>query len=913
MYNVTTTFLEKIKENNRHIQPYVVIGSTGLDYNQVCEFSIDSSYGDSLPSIGGVVASTLKLKLVRGTPTPEIFTTQDIKPYIKLETSTGVRESIPLGVYKPKIDSIKKTNLTIEIDCMDAIGYSGEIPYNSTLTYPTTTTAVLQEIQEQSGMSIVIPSISATVKTAITGSCRQALAEVAELLSCNAVVDRTGNVVFRYLNNTNFALDANNYMDFKLTSEDTITIGKLRCKKTGEDAVDLTVGSNGFELSFENDNVTTTAELQTIYNRIFPVTYYSYTLTCQGMPHLDVGDKISLTDNKGVTRNLYVLSHKLTFSGGLKSEFSAAAPSKDSSGTGSTGNTITGNLKELNIHKQIVEELIAGNITADNIKANSIDATRLKTGTITADSGVIANAAIKTAHIQDAAITSAKILDGAISNAKIGDAEITGAKIANATIGTAKIEQGAITTALIDTGAVGTAQIADGSITDAKIVSLTANKITAGTLDAGEINVVNLNADNITVGTINGQRIADGAITTEKIDDEAVDTSKIKKLAISTELLSADAVTADKIVSGAVTTDKLAAKSVTANKIASNAVTADKIAANAITADKIQAGAITVDKVSSNFGASLDLNSNVAITSKVSKGDVIAEINLSEGNAKIAAGKIALEGFVSVNEKFSIDEAGFMNATGGTIAGFKIDSTSLSCDIAEDYSWLTSADETKVQQAILGNVTLTDAEKEKYNISGSYYISATDLLAIHRILTGADPNYSDSKMSINLNSARNAILIEGLTGYKAGWKTRIGAGGFQGKFVNCERLTCNDISLAGGYLDDYVVEQGTSGIWTYRKWNSGIAECWGKTSLQTISVTIAWAGLYYGNIPAVYLPFQFVSVPFCYASAVDNGSNWSIQPSSGGSPTQTRALYAISPVYGTYSIAVEYLVIGRWK
>lgn len=31
-------------------------------------------------------------------------------------------------------------------------------------------------------------------------------------------------------------------------------------------------------------------------------------------------------------------------------------------------------------------------------------------------------------------------------------------------------------------------------------------------------------------------------------------------------------------------------------------------------------------------------------------------------------------------------------------------------------------------------------------------------------------------------------------------------------------------------LDDWVVEQGTSGIWTYRKWNSGIAECWGKYS-----------------------------------------------------------------------------------
>lgn len=27
---------------------------------------------------------------------------------------------------------------------------------------------------------------------------------------------------------------------------------------------------------------------------------------------------------------------------------------------------------------------------------------------------------------------------------------------------------------------------------------------------------------------------------------------------------------------------------------------------------------------------------------------------------------------------------------------------------------------------------------------------------------------------------------------------------------------------------DYIVEQGTDGNWIYRKWNSGIAECWCK-------------------------------------------------------------------------------------
>jgi len=30
-----------------------------------------------------------------------------------------------------------------------------------------------------------------------------------------------------------------------------------------------------------------------------------------------------------------------------------------------------------------------------------------------------------------------------------------------------------------------------------------------------------------------------------------------------------------------------------------------------------------------------------------------------------------------------------------------------------------------------------------------------------------------------------------------------------------------------------IVEQGTSGIWTYRKWSDGTAECWGQTSVAS--------------------------------------------------------------------------------
>lgn len=59
---------------------------------------------------------------------------------------------------------------------------------------------------------------------------------------------------------------------------------------------------------------------------------------------------------------------------------------------------------------------------------------------------------------------------------------------------------------------------------------------------------------------------------------------------------------------------------------------------------------------------------------------------------------------------------------------------------------------------------------------------------------------------------------------------------------------------------DYIVEQGTSGIWTYRKWNSGIAECWGRAGNNSIPSGWSTTGV---NLA---LPFTFKTM-----------KNWQIQ------------------------------------
>lgn len=56
-----------------------------------------------------------------------------------------------------------------------------------------------------------------------------------------------------------------------------------------------------------------------------------------------------------------------------------------------------------------------------------------------------------------------------------------------------------------------------------------------------------------------------------------------------------------------------------------------------------------------------------SVSAKVSKGDVISQINLEAGNATIAAEKINLNGAVSANGSFRVLENGDVEITGGTI------------------------------------------------------------------------------------------------------------------------------------------------------------------------------------------------------------------------------------------------------
>ena len=113
---------------------------------------------------------------------------------------------------------------------------------------------------------------------------------------------------------------------------------------------------------------------------------------------------------------------------------------------------------------------------------------------------------------------------------------------------------------------------------------------------------------------------------------------------------------------------------------------------------------------------------------------------------------------------------------------------------------------------------------------------------------------------------------------------------------------------------DHVVARGGSGIWTYRKWASGFAECWGNGAMQIIAVTSASNGGYISTdrYPAQQFPFPFATVPSIHIT-VKNGSCWITNTTT---PTETKTPALQLNRFATNSgvtFSPHYYVIGRWK
>ncbi len=152
-----------------------------------------------------------------------------------------------------------------------------------------------------------------------------------------------------------------------------------------------------------------------------------------------------------------------------------------------------------------------------------------------------------------------------------------------------------------------------------------------------------------------------------------------------------------------------------------------------------------------------------------------------------------------------------------------------------------------------------------------------------------------------------------------------GAGGYAHveNLNNPHQVTKEQLGLAdaatNAYVDsrtgDYIVSQGTSGVWEYRKWASGFAECWGYPTVA-VAVTDQQNSLYTsGAITLPTYPFTFITVPTSFCDIRQNKTSmlW-----AGLRSNQSSTSPGIHRVKCTTSIAefnavFQIYAVGQWK
>lgn len=122
-----------------------------------------------------------------------------------------------------------------------------------------------------------------------------------------------------------------------------------------------------------------------------------------------------------------------------------------------------------------------------------------------------------------------------------------------------------------------------------------------------------------------------------------------------------------------------------------------------------------------------------------------------------------------------------------------------------------------------------------------------------------------------------------------------------------------------GKAMDFVIEYGETNGWRWRKWHSGIGECW-KILTHTSPMTIAWGSLYCTSMTSRQnYPFPFKNKPVENVSLCAGSSAGWIYPEYNGNGVNggyASACYAIarpSAVTSSQTFYLSFYVIGEYQ
>ena len=123
-----------------------------------------------------------------------------------------------------------------------------------------------------------------------------------------------------------------------------------------------------------------------------------------------------------------------------------------------------------------------------------------------------------------------------------------------------------------------------------------------------------------------------------------------------------------------------------------------------------------------------------------------------------------------------------------------------------------------------------------------------------------------------------------------------------------------EISKLDSRTTDYIVEQGESGVWMWRKWNSGRAELWGKHNINNLECNTTYGALYESaSIQLPDFPFSFVETPLPQYIWNPNGGIAAFVERANPTTTSAGTTNLVRATAYTMNGAISMYFVGKWK
>ncbi|MGG3840759.1 hypothetical protein ABEV00_27520 [Paenibacillus thiaminolyticus] len=372
MYPISPLYSDYLRRHDREFLVRADINGETYTNATIVDFSIENNLsmsegfeiGTAIPSkltlsmrLKETIPANARIKLYLALSLEGMTWNDAAYPWesMNIPWEAGATEWLPLGEFY--VDSREKINDIWRFTCYDKLVW-GDVPYVSSLTYPTSQKAVFDEICGRLGYvydSSVVINPGYMIQAGPAGfTMRQVLAYIAGLNSASIFIDKAGTLKFKRFAASAppvFEMRVSDYIRVKQTNP-VKTYTRVVVTYDTEDDLSYSAGSGDENHTLKLENpFATQAMANDLLATLNGFSYLPLTMDARGFPQLEHGDVLGFSQLEGaswletitswqdthlpwdgiVDYKSIILRQTLSFKGGLKLRIDAPSVSEQQS------------------------------------------------------------------------------------------------------------------------------------------------------------------------------------------------------------------------------------------------------------------------------------------------------------------------------------------------------------------------------------------------------------------------------------------------------------------------------------------------------------------------------------------------------------------------------------------------------